>query len=554
MQTNVANKNGRAKRIRRASLIKAELVAASVTIAAILLFAVMGSAVLPESLRAIAGAGRGADPILVTALLLNIALILFGWRRSRDLKEQVAARADAEEQAHSLAYRDYTTGLHNRRFLVTLAAKAYRRTEGAAALLVIDLDHFKKVNDLHGHATGDRLLNIVASIIQASVPDNSCCARLGGDEFAVLLLDATPADADLVAEQILASFSEPVEMDGRLVHVGASLGISYGGGRILDVEALLRRGDIAMYEAKRRGRNHAVIFDRQMEEELRQRSELEADMRVGIRTGQFMPYYQPQIDLLSGKLHGLEVLARWVHPTKGLLEPTEFIPIAEASGLISDLSLDVMRQALAEAKDWESELMLAVNVSPVQLKDPLLAQRVIKVLIETGFAPQRLELEITESSLFDNLDLALTTIESLKNYGITVSLDDFGTGYSSLTQLQALPFDRIKIDRSFVTSMVDNDESAAIVSSILNLGASLGLPVTAEGIETPAIKHALSILGCAQGQGWLIGRPVPAAGLKDFLNRAGPAAQPLHAGEAAADAPRERRARKRGPSTDHQVA
>jgi EAL domain-containing protein (putative c-di-GMP-specific phosphodiesterase class I) len=231
-----------------------------------------------------------------------------------------------------------------------------------------------------------------------------------------------------------------------------------------------------------------------------------------------LPFYQPQVDLVTGKLHGFEVLARWDHPERGLIEPSSFIPVSEATGLTSALSFSVMRQALLETISRDSAHLIAVNLSPIQLKDPVLAQKITKMLVETGFPAGRLELEITESSLFDDLDLALTTVTSLKNLGVTISLVDFGTGYSSLTQLQALPFDRIKIDRSFVLSMVENQESAAIVSAIMSLGASLRLPVTAEGIETDVIMRSLQALGCAQGQGWHFGRPLPASEAKKVFD------------------------------------
>jgi EAL domain-containing protein (putative c-di-GMP-specific phosphodiesterase class I) len=280
----------------------------------------------------------------------------------------------------------------------------------------------------------------------------------------------------------------------------------------------MRRSDIAMYEAKRSGRNRTVWFDKSMEDELQRRNKLEADMRIGITAGQFVPFYQPQIDLVTGEIHGFEVLARWRHPTQGLVEPISFIPVAEATGLIGPLSMSVMRQALTETLTWDERLMIAVNLSPIQLKDSLLPQHILKLLSETGFPARRLELEITESALFEDLELALSTIEGLKNQGITISLDDFGTGYSSLTQLQALPFDRIKIDRSFVLSMMDNEESAAIVSAITSLGASLHLPVTAEGVETVAIQNSLKALGCAQGQGWHYGKPLPGAEITKLMD------------------------------------
>jgi EAL domain-containing protein (putative c-di-GMP-specific phosphodiesterase class I) len=270
----------------------------------------------------------------------------------------------------------------------------------------------------------------------------------------------------------------------------------------------MRRADIAMYCAKNQGRNRFSWFDTSMERELNVRNTLEAGMREGIPLGQFVPYYEQQIDLSTGKLNGFEMLARWEHPTQGLISPDVFIPIAEETGLIADLSLSVMRQAFEEAKNWDNSLSLSVNISPAQLKDPWLSQKILKLLVETGFPANRLEVEITESSLFENLSLAQSIVGSLKNQGIRIALDDFGTGYSSLAHLRALPFDRIKIDRSFVSSINQNSESAAIVSAIARLGDSLGLPVTAEGIEDQNIQNQLRDMGCTKGQGWHFGKPL----------------------------------------------
>ena len=279
----------------------------------------------------------------------------------------------------------------------------------------------------------------------------------------------------------------------------------------------MRRADIAMYAAKKAGRNRAIWFDSSMERELQARNLIEAGLRTGIPLGQIVPYYEQQIDLVTGQIIGFEVLARWEHPTRGLIPPDMFIPIAEESGMIGDLSLSVMRQAFEEARGWDPELTLSVNISPAQLKDPWLAQKIVKLLVETGYPAHRLEIEITESALFDNLGLAQSIVGSLKNQGIRLALDDFGTGYSSLAHLRALPFDRIKIDKSFVMSMVDNSESAAIVTAITRLGDSLNLPITAEGIEDATIVERLMAIGCNKGQGFHYGRPIPIKQVRKLL-------------------------------------
>jgi predicted signal transduction protein with EAL and GGDEF domain len=275
--------------------------------------------------------------------------------------------------------------------------------------------------------------------------------------------------------------------------------------------------EIAMYSSKKQGRNRHCWFDANMEQELQTRSLLETGMRMGIPNVEFVPYFEQQIDLTTGKLTGFEVLARWESPTQGLISPEIFIPIAEETGMIGELSLSIMRQAFYSAKDWDAALVISVNISPIQLLDPWLAQKIVKLLVESGFPPNRLEIEITESALFENLSLAQSIVGSLKNQGIKIALDDFGTGYSSLAHLRALPFDRIKIDRSFVSSILRNPESKAIVKAINGLGESLGMPITAEGIEDKETENELRQIGCAQGQGWHYGRPLTAAETRKIL-------------------------------------
>jgi EAL domain-containing protein (putative c-di-GMP-specific phosphodiesterase class I) len=258
-----------------------------------------------------------------------------------------------------------------------------------------------------------------------------------------------------------------------------------------------------------------------MERELVSRNTVEAGLREGIPIGQFVPYYEPQVDLESGAIIGFEVLARWEHPTRGVIPPDNFIPVAEECGLIADLSVSVMRRAFTEARDWDPSITLSVNISPAQLKDPWLAQKIVKLLVETGYPANRLEIEITESSLFQNLSLAQSIVGSLKNQGIRLALDDFGTGYSSLAHLRALPFDRIKIDKSFVTAMNKDPESMAIVDAISKLGESLNLPITAEGIEDQGIYDSLRRMGLHKGQGWHFGKPMTVTAARRLLAEKG---------------------------------
>jgi diguanylate cyclase (GGDEF)-like protein len=520
-----------------AKLASSHLVSTCATFAAMTMFVFTAS-------RALTGdGGATGQQTIVAAVFLNVALLLFTWRRSRDLKAALAACGDAEARAHENAYVDHVTGLGNRRQLVLAIDGAVRRGSGAT-LLLLDLDHFKKVNDLYGHSVGDRLLAFVGETLVQLTPKEAQCARLGGDEFAVLLPGRLSLDeVTSTAQAILTRLAQPAPLGSTVAHISASVGIS-SLDEAADAASLLRRSDIAMYEAKRLGRNCHVWFDEEMELQLDRRSQVEAEMRSGIAASEFVPFYQPQYSLGTGELTGFEVLARWEHPARGLLEPVEFIGIAEASGLIAQLSMNVMRQALVETKSWPCELTIAVNISPVQFRDPLLAQRILKLIDEVGFPAARLELEITESSILEDNEQASMTVASLKSRGISISLDDFGTGYASLTQLKALPFDRIKIDKSFVAALLSDNQSSAIVTTIAALGRSLHLPVTAEGVESEDVRTRLQSLGCEDGQGWLWGKAVPADVARAMLPHApqvAPAVQADLTGQDEERSPVERR-------------
>jgi diguanylate cyclase (GGDEF)-like protein len=475
------------------------------------------------SLRDLLVSMSSSNSSLVTGLLLlNVALTVYGWRRYKDVQREVVERTAAEKRASSLASTDPLTGFLNRRSLAAavdelLASAAKRRR--AVGMLIVDLDGFKTVNDIHGHLTGDNLLRMTAEVIQQALPKEAVAARLGADEFAAAFLfdpDA-PSSLDAIAEHIVDRLGRPFDLAGVHTHVSASIGVARCDRDCASVDALLRRADIALQAAKKLGRGRFAWFDASMERELHSRNAVEAGLRAGIPQGQFVPYFEQQIDLVSGSLHGFEALARWNHPERGLVPPDEFIAVAEECGLIGDLSISIMRQAFEEARTWDSGLSLSVNISPSQLQDPWLAQKIVKLLVETGFPAERLEVEITESSLFENLGLAQSIVASLKNQGIRIALDDFGTGYSSLAHLRALPFDRIKIDRSFVMSLNDNPESAAIVTAITRLGNSLNLAITAEGVEHQLIEARLLTIGSFKGQGWYYGKPMPTADVRKLL-------------------------------------
>lgn len=501
------------------SLAGSQLIVSCAALAALFVFVPTGERIVAAAFSG--SLNQGIDRESAVAFLLNMAIILFAWRRSKDLQNALAANELAEQAAHENAFVDHVTGLANRRELMCVLAEESQRGAGSR-LVLLDLDFFKKVNDLYGHVVGDQVLQRVAAIVRQLAPAGSCCARLGGDEFALLIPKLPEAQAKQSVSSIIAAIAEPIVLGTATAHVSASVGIS----RIesgMAAEECLRRSDIAMYAAKRAGRNRQVWFDQQMELELIARTRLEDEIREAIAAGEFVPFYQPQIDLGTGELTGFEVLARWQSPTKGLLEPADFMEIAEGSGLISALSLSVMTQALEEARHWPSHLKIAVNISPVQFRDSQLAERILKLLAETNFPGSRLEVEITESSFLEDRETALTIVESLKNMGVTISLDDFGTGYASLSQLQSLPFDRIKIDKSFVSSLLADRQSDAIVGTILSLGRALKLPITAEGIEDDGTKDRLRRLGCSDGQGWLFGKAVSAEVVRESFGIESPA-------------------------------
>ena len=503
-------------------IASSHLITSCATIAALLLFVGLGSQVVPTAL---AGAPLpDSASTLKVAFLLNIAIILFGWRRSKDLRDALDAYEEAERVAHRNANTDPATGLANRRELLRSLTEAHE-AKASGTLLLLDLDHFKRVNDLHGHLAGDRLLSVVADTLTRTAPDAACCARIGGDEFAVLLTSVTPAAAEKIARSVIAQLAAPVFLGGAQVSVSASIGLAELA-RGQSEEDILRQSDVALYAAKRAGRNCLAWFDKELERELTERLKLEEDIRNGVQRGEFVPFFQPLIDLESRELVGFEALARWRSPTRGFVEAEAFIDVAEATGLVGPLTLIVMEAALREARGWPAHLKIAVNISPVQFRDAALAEQIMKVLAATGFPAHRLEIEITEGSLLEDREQFSTIIQSLKNVGISISLDDFGTGYASLAQLHMLPVDRIKIDKSFIATLVKSEQTAAIVTTIANLGHTLNVPITAEGVESEHIRNELKKFGCSEAQGWLFGRAVSAETVRTFLDMSDKGAAP----------------------------
>ena len=519
---------GPLKRVRRADR---DLFALGIAVAAIIMFVGTGGSIMPQVLRSLQGIGLPPDRLLTNALLLNIALIIFGLRRYRDLAIEVHERRRAEETARELAEIDPLTGCLNRRSIGpatdALTGDCAERGE-IVAFIMIDIDNFKRINDANGHATGDAILRECARRIGDLLPDRALLARLGGDEFACVVpfYAAMSSRIDELADRITSEVARPVRQAETALEVTVSVGIarsdtaSAKGGPI-NAQALLHMADVAMYQAKKAGKNRYFWFERPMESELRFRSELEQAMRAGIPAGEFVPFYEQQVDLSDGRILGFEMLARWQSPQFGMVAPDVFIPVAEDIGVIAELSEGLIRRALADAREWDPRLTLSVNISPVQLRDPWFAQKLLKLLVEANFPPNRLEIEITESCLHENIGLVRSMVTSLKNQGVSITLDDFGSGYSSLAQLRNLPFDRLKIDRSFVTAMPQNSDNKTIVQAITSLGEGLGLPITAEGIETTEVVTELQRLGQFMGQGYLYGRPESADQTRERLSALG---------------------------------
>jgi len=458
--------------------------------------------------------GMRADlKIALIALTLNVALILFGWRRYVDLVHEAEARKEGEARAALIASTDGMTGLLNRKGFADSGEELRQAAVERDHQLVIfslQLNRFKAINDRHGYDVGDAMLRMIAASLEQLSEIGGLVARLAGDEFAIAI--SSPRDrvpeAEQLAERLLHAVTRPMEAEGRLVQVGAYIGIAASNPCDGQIPDLLRRADIALDRAKSSCSARPVWFDESMERALMVHGEIEQGIRYGLEHGQFIPYFEPQVELLTGELIGFEVLARWDHPLSGLIEPDRFIPVAEEHGLIGRLSEQVMLAALTQAASWDPSIKLSVNISPTQLTDSWLAQRIVRLLAEAGFPAERLVVEITESSLFADLDLARAIVTSLKNQGVKLALDDFGTGFSSLAHLRSLPFDVIKIDRSFVSTLTNDPESAAIVRAVTTLAEALRVPVTVEGIEDAATHAAVAGFGCAIGQGWYFGKPM----------------------------------------------
>lgn len=446
----------------------------------------------------------------------------------RDLRERRAA----EQRILYLAHYDTLTGLPNRasfqdRLENDLASLKARG--GELALMIVDLDRFKEMNDVHGHAAGDELLKATAARVTALLSHTEFAARLGGDEFVIVQTGRDqPGSAARLADKLLEVFTKPVLLAGQPFHIGLTIGVAVSPRDGQDTRTLLSNADLALYRAKEHGRARACFFTKEMDETVRERRILAQQLTQAIENDELEVHYQAQASIANGEIIGFEALARWNHPDHGYIAPSQFIPIAEETDLILHLGEWMLRKVCQESADWVHPYRVAVNISPIQFKMANLPELVHSILIETGMPPHRLELEITESALIEDLQRTLDMLRRIKALGVAIAMDDFGTGYSSLSTLQAFPFDKLKIDKSFVEKIGSRQQAAVIVTAVLGLGRSLDIPVLAEGVENEAQREFLSGEACAQAQGYLFGKPMPLKSIEHIVNAPADAPRTVH--------------------------
>jgi diguanylate cyclase (GGDEF)-like protein len=447
----------------------------------------------------------------------NSPLAAGGWVSTH---EDVTERRRAEAKIAYMAHHDALTELPNRLQLYKQLRQMLATARGGApvAVFCLDLDRFKAVNDAHGHPVGDLLLKAVADRLRQCVRDVDMAARLGGDEFAIVQAGSSqPKDATALASRLIQVIGAPYELGERQVEVELSIGIAVAPGDGLDPNELLKNADTALYRAKSEGHGLYRFFEPEMNARMQARRRIEIDLRKAITNSEFELFYQPLVDMQTESVTGFEALIRWHHPERGMVSPLDFIAIAEESGLIVPIGDWVLRQACAEAVTWPSHVKIAVNLSPIQFKNKTLLLSVVSALATSGLSPNRLELEITESVLLQDGETTLAILQELRGLGIRISMDDFGTGYSSLSYLRKFPFDKIKIDRSFIIEMSDRNDSLAIVRAVIAMGSGLGIATTAEGVETPEQFKQLKLEGCTEVQGYLFSPPRPAGEVRALL-------------------------------------
>jgi diguanylate cyclase (GGDEF)-like protein len=436
------------------------------------------------------------------------------------LHQDITEQKQAEDRISYIAHHDALTGLPNRILLREQLNKQLNMANRGAlvAILRLDLDYFKQANDAFGHPVGDALLCAVGRRLSEVIRSTDFLARLGGDEFAILQTGGEqPASARALAQQIVEAMVRPFNVEGHEIVIGTSIGISIAPNDSRDADYLLKSADMALYRTKANGRNGFSFFEVKMDAEMRERRTLEIDLRNAIAGGEFELFYQPIMNLKHNSICGFEALLRWNHPTRGMVSPTVFIPVAEETGLIVVLGEWVLRQACAEAANWPDDVKVAINLSPVQFRNKSLVSTVMSAIAASGIASHRIELEITEAILLQNNEATISILHALRVLGVHISMDDFGTGYSSLSYLRSFPFDKIKIDQSFIRDIESNNESIAIIRAVSGLGISLNMTTTAEGVETKEQLEIVRAEGCAEVQGFLFSKPQPASELPRLL-------------------------------------
>jgi diguanylate cyclase (GGDEF)-like protein len=461
------------------------------------------------------------DDLIFVVFMLSAAMMIYGFRRYQDLSREIEARTAAERDARDLARHDPLTGLPNRRFFEEKLDECLGAVSATQqmAVLMLDLDGFKTVNDTYGHSAGDKALSEFSRRVSSVLRPGTFLARIGGDEFAIIKPKIDCLDeATNLARRIAGAVAEPFNIDGVTAEFGVGIGIAVAPNDGTDPEELIRRADRALYRAKAAGRSSVRFFESEMDARVERRMQIERELRSVIAAEVIVPHYQPLVSLDGNRIIGFEALARWESKSLGYIGPDVFVPIAEEIGLMPLLSWQLLRRACLDAKAWPSTFSLAFNISPIQLRDSTVGLRILSILAETGFSPRRLEIEITESALVENIAVAQAVVDELRSAGVRIALDDFGTGYSTLSQLLSFRLDKIKIDRSFVSRLNESKDAEVIVRAILGLAKGFGLTTTAEGIEDAVQLAYLKANGCTEGQGYLFSKAVPAADVPALLN------------------------------------
>lgn len=460
------------------------------------------------------------DNAIFVVIVMSVGFGIFSYRRVKELSVEMKARRSAERVAEKLARHDPLTGLPNRRFFVERLDEVLLTTtvESQTAVLMLDLDGFKSINDAYGHAAGDQVLVEFARRMSATMRSGADFIRIGGDEFAIIVPRIESLDGPTaLARRITSAVADPFSIGHIWTSVGVGIGIAVAPSDGMDPEMLVQRADRALYRAKAEGRSCIRFFEPDMDAHVERRVTLEHELRTAVAAKMIVPYYQPVVAFETRRVIGFEALARWKSDKLGWVAPDVFIRVAEEIGIISTLGDQLLRQACLDARAWPVDLTLAFNISGIQLRDPTIGLRILATLAETGFNPQRLELEITETALVDNINVAKVVTDQLRQAGVRIALDDFGTGYATLSQLLSLKLDRIKIDRSFVDRLGKDKESTTIVRAVLGLASGFELETTAEGVENDEQLALLRAEGCLEGQGYLFSKAVPANEVQGLL-------------------------------------